>query len=149
MCRLSAFLICLLIMTNLWLTLPDWTWLFIEFNLQLICVHLFVSELAWKKKKKEERAWDFGKALHLMSLLSCENLIGNETVISFMSYSIRYIQNCDLESCFLLAGDFVNILLLLVFHVLDFMTERGFRLEGNPNVPLKRLLGSCRTFPKF
>lgn len=108
MCQLSAFLICLWIMTNVWLTLPDWIWLFIEFNLQFICVHLFASELAEEKRK--ERAWDLGEALHLLSLLSCENLIWNENVF-VLSYSIRYIQNCQLESCFPSAGDSVNILL--------------------------------------
>lgn len=53
MCQLSAFLICLWIMTNVWLPLPDWIWLFIEFNLRLICVHLFASELAEEKKKRK------------------------------------------------------------------------------------------------
>lgn len=126
MCQLSAFLICLWIMTNVWLTLPDWIWLFIEFNLQLICVHLFASELAEDKRK--ERTWDLGEALHLLSLLSCENLIWNENVF-VLSYSSRYIRNCQLESCFPSAGDSVNIFLLLVLHVLELMAERGFSLE--------------------
>lgn len=84
--------------------------------------------IGWgKKEKKELKIW--GK--HFTCCHCCHVKISFEMkMYSFLSYSIRYIQNCPLERCFPSAGDSVNILLLLVLHVLEFMAERkGFSLE--------------------
>lgn len=130
MCQLSAFLICLWIMTNVWLTLPDWIWLFIEFNLQWICVHLFASELAEEKKKRKSSKFGGSTSLVVIVVMWKSHL--KWKCIRFCHIPSD-IQNCPLERCFPSAGDSVNILLLLVLHVLESMAERGFSLEETPS----------------
>lgn len=83
--------------------------------------------IGWEKKKKKQKSLKFGGSTPLVIFVMW-NFIGSENVL-VLSYSIRYIQNCHLESYFPLAGDSVNIPLLLVLHVLELVAERDLRLE--------------------